>query len=107
MANSSKDLSLWMVLFLIALGLVLFFGLRCLIHHKEEEISCVNGKLTVCVGDTENFGVPTCYDFPLDKYKYKQYSDHFVVVNKENSPDVVNYPSKKLISATKYGCKED
>ena len=106
MESSSDNLSLWEVLFLIVLGLVLFFGSRWLIHHKEEEISCVKGKFTVCVGDTEKFGVPTCYDFPLDKYMYKQYSDHLVVVNKEVSSDVINYPNKTLISATKSGCKD-
>lgn len=96
----------WEVLFIIVLGLVLFCGARWLAHHKADEINCVKGKFTVCVGDTEKFGVPTCYDFPLDKYKYKQYSDHLVVVNKEVSSDVVNYPSKQLISAAKSGCKD-
>lgn len=106
MARSSDDLSWWEVLCIIVLGLGLFFGAKWVIQNKEDEISCVKGKFTVCVGDTEKFGVPTCYDSPLDKYKYKQYSDHLVVVNKEVSTDVVNYPSKKLISATKSGCKD-
>ena len=74
--------------------------------NKEEQISCVKGKFTVCVGDTEKFGVPTCYDFPLDKYTYKRYDDHLVVINKEVSTDVVNYPNKQLISAAKSGCKD-
>lgn len=104
--DRSDNLSwLEVILLLIVLGLVLLLGASWL-NHKEEEISCVKGKFTVCVGDTDKFGVPTCYDFPLDKYTYKQYSDHLVVVNKEVSSDVVNYPSKKLISAAKSGCKD-
>lgn len=106
MASSSDDLSWWELLFIIVIGLALFFGARWLINHKEEQISCIKGKLTVCVGDTEKFGVPTCYDFPLDKYQYKQYDDHLVVINKEVASDVVNYPNKQLISAAKSGCKD-
>ena len=106
MASSSDNLSWWEVLFIIVIGLALFFGVRWLVNLKEEQIRCVKGKFTVCVGDTEKFGVPTCYDFPLDKYQYKKYSDHLVVINKEVSTDVVNYPSKQLISAAKSGCKD-
>ena len=106
MASSSDNLSWWEVLFIIVIGLALFFGVRWLVNLKEEQIRCVKGKFTVCVGDTEKFGVPTCYDFPLDKYQYKRYDDHLVVINKEVSSDVVNYPNKQLISAAKSGCKD-
>ena len=106
MASSSDNLSWWEVLIIIVIGLALFFGAKWLISNKEEQISCVKGKFTVCVGDTEKFGVPTCYDFPLDKYTYKRYDDHLVVINKEVSTDVVNYPNKQLISAAKSGCKD-
>ena len=97
---------MWQAILSIVLGLVLFFGVRWLVNHKEEQVRCVKGKFTVCVGDTEKFGVPTCYDFPLDKYQYKKYDDHLVVINKEVSTDVVNYPNKQLISAAKSGCKD-
>lgn len=106
MASSSDDFSWWEVLFIIVIGLALVFGVRWLVNHKKEQISCIKGKFTVCVGDTEKFGVPTCYDFPLDKYTYKRYDDHLVVINKEVSSDVVNYPNKQLISAAKSGCKD-
>lgn len=90
----------------ITVVLIACYALKSLIDTRVDERNCVKGKLTVCIGDTEQFGVPTCYDFPLAKYMYEQYSDHLVVVNKEVSSDVVNYPHKKLVSAAKSGCKD-
>ena len=94
----------WIVV--ITVILIAFYALKSFVDNRVDERNCVKGKLTVCVGDTEQFGVPTCYDFPLAKYMYEQYSDHLVVVNKEVSSDVVNYPRKKLASAAKSGCKD-
>lgn len=91
---------------IITAVLIACYALKSLIDSRVDEQRCIKGKFTICVGDTEKFGVPTCYDFPLAKYQYEQYSDHLVVVNKEVSSDVVNYPNKQLISATKSGCKD-
>ena len=72
---------------------------------SNKTTDCTPSKLTVCTGDPTKFGVPTCYDFPLERYSYQQYGDHIVVINKENSSDVVNYPKRTIVSATKSECE--
>ena len=73
---------------------------------NNKTTDCKSSKLTVCTGDPTKFGVPSCFDFPLEKYRYKQYNDRIVVINKENSSDVVNYPNSMLVSESKTNCEE-
>lgn len=73
---------------------------------NNKTTDCKSSKLTVCTGDPTKFGVPSCFDFPLEKYSYQKYGDRIVVINKENSSDVVNYPNNMLVSASKSNCEE-
>ena len=74
---------------------------------SNKKPDCKSSKLTVCTGDPTKFGVPSCFDFPLERYSYQQYGDRIVVINKENSSDVVNYPSKMLVSVSKTNCEDN
>jgi len=73
----------------------------------NKKTDCKSSKLTVCTGDPTKFGVPSCFDFPLERYSYQQYGDRIVVINKENSSDVVNYPNSMLVSASKTNCEDN
>ena len=73
---------------------------------SSKKTDCSSSKLTVCTGDPTKFGVPSCFDFPAEKYSYQQYGDRIVVINKENSSDVVNYPNSMIVSAYKSNCEE-
>lgn len=100
----------WVVLFLL-LGCMCYGAVAIttkVIEYLDstKKTDCKSSKLTICTGDPTKFGVPSCFDFPLEKYRYKQYGDRIVVINKENSSDVVNYPNSMLVSASKTNCEE-
>jgi len=74
---------------------------------SSKKTDCKSSKLTVCTGDPTKFSVPSCFDFPLERYSYQQYGDRIVVINKENSSDVVNYPNSMIVSAYKSNCEDN
>lgn len=101
----------WAVLFLL-LGCMCYGAVAVttkVIEYLDssKKTDCKSSKLTVCTGDPTKFGVPSCFDFPLERYRYQQYGDRIVVINKENSSDVVNYPNNMLVSVSKTNCEDN
>ena len=109
MYDDDDSLTWWQIAILTVLLVILATGLVKLAQWKSDRddaiIHCLYGKLTVCVGDVSKFGVPSCIDYPLNQFHYHQYNDNLVVIRRSNSSDVVNYPNRTIVSATKSECE--